>query len=772
MLYFLRSAIVRSGRSSLLRPSLLSFTVGALLGSAAVAQSPVPPTDAQVDRFVSDLLAKMTLEEKIGQMEQAAGQPMFTPPATADALIKKGQVGSFLFTTDPVRINELQKIAVTESRLHIPLLFGYDVIHGFRTIYPIPLAMAASWDPALVEHGQAMAAREARSAGVHWAFAPMVDIARDARWGRIMESAGEDPVLGEAMAAAQVRGFQGAYVGEPGHLIASVKHFAGYGAATGGRDYDSASISDDQLYNVYLRPYKAGVKAGTATIMSAYMDLNGVPATGNTWLLQDVLRKDWGFNGWVVSDWDAVKSLEVHGFAGNPADAAQRAVNAGVNMEMTSSTYRDTLPGSVKAGTVSVATVDAIVRPMLATKYRLGLFTNPYVDMGKYKAEQVSAEQRESSRKAAEQTAVLLRNEGGVLPLKRDVKAVAVIGPLADSKLDIMGSWSIHGDRNDAVTVAEGLREKLPNARITVTKGVEIERGSATIFDEQVVPEKPTLLTPEAKAAEFNHALELAKAADTVVMVLGEAQTMNGENASRASLDLPGEQERLLEAVVATGKPVVLVVMTGRPVKLNWAAEHVPAILNIWYPGTEGGHAVANLLMGDVNPSGHLPVTWPRDAGQEPLFYATNIPQNPENVAHRYWDIPSTPLYPFGFGLSYSTFAVGAPTGSASLPPAGTLHVNVPVSNTSAVAGSTVVQMYVHQRAGSASRPSRELKTFTKVMLQPGEKRDVGLDLPAEALRYWSQASHSWVLEPGVFDVWVGLDSNAQQHTTFTLAAR
>ncbi len=739
------------------------------LACVAVGQTAPPPTDAQVNRFVSDLLGKMTLDEKIGQMEQAAGQPFMTSVAKGNELAKNGQVGSFLFTTDPVRINELQKIAVEQSRLHIPLLFGYDVIHGFRTIYPIPLAMASSWDPALVEKGQTMAAREARSAGVQWAFAPMVDIARDARWGRMMESAGEDPVLGEAMAAAQVRGFQGAYVGAPEHLISSVKHFAGYGAAEGGRDYDSSNISDDLLYNVYLRPYHAGVKAGTATIMSAYMDLNSVPATGNKWLLQDVLRKDWGFKGWVVSDWDAVKSLQVHGFAASPADAAARAVNAGVNMEMTSSTYRDTLKQSVTAGTVSVATIDALVRPMLATKYRMGLFTNPYVDLAVYKAEQVSAAQREASRQAAEQTAVLLRNEAGALPLRAGLKNVAVIGPLADSKLDILGGWSIHADRADAVTVFEGLREKLTGAQVTTTTGVEIERGSPTIFDEQVVPVPPKLLTEDAKAAEFQHALDLAKAADTVVMVLGEAQTMNSENASRASITLPGEQERLLEAVVATGKPVVLVVMTGRPVNLTWANDHVPAILNIWYPGTEGGHAVANLLTGAVNPSGHLPVTWPRDAGQEPLYYNQNIPQNPENVAHRYWDMPSTPLYPFGFGLSYASFTVGAASVDGTVSSSGVLKVSVPVTNTSAVAGATVVQMYTHQRAGSAARPRRELKEFAKVMVQPGETKTVSLSMPAKDLTYWSAAPHTWVLEPGVFDVWVGLDSQAAGHGVFTL---
>jgi beta-glucosidase len=401
--------------------------------SLGCAQQATVPTDAATHQFVDHLLAQMTVEEKVEQMEQAAGQPDNTPPARAEELARKG-VGSFLFFTDPLRINELQRIAVTQSRLHIPLLFGYDVIHGFRTIAPIPLAMASSWDPALVERTQAMAAREARAAGVQWAFAPMVDIARDPRWGRIMESAGEDPYLGEQMAAAQVRGFQGPYIGAPHHILASVKHFAGYGAAEGGRDYDSANISDELLYNVYLRPFHAAEQAGAATFMSAYMNLNNVPATGNRWLLQDILRNDWGFKGFVVSDWDAVKNLVTHGFAVDPYDAALRAATAGVNMEMTSSLYRDNLPTAVKKGQLTEAQLDGFVRPILEMKYRLGLFTNPYVDMENFERETLSADQRNAVRKAAEQTAVLLKNEGHILPLSNTVRSIAVIGPLADSK--------------------------------------------------------------------------------------------------------------------------------------------------------------------------------------------------------------------------------------------------------------------------------------------------------------------------------------------------
>ena len=748
----------------------LLFAVGLCVGQVSVSRAAATPrpNEEQVGRFVESLLARMTLIEKIGQMEQTAGQATYTPPGRAEELARSGATGSFLFFTDPVRINQLQHIAVEQSRLHIPLIFGYDVIHGFSTTAPIPLAMASSWDLALVTRTQAMAAQEARAAGIQWAFAPMVDIARDARWGRIMESAGEDPVLGSAMAAAQVLGFQGDYVGSPDHVLTAVKHFAGYGAATGGRDYDSADISDDLLHNVYLPPYKAGVDAGSATIMSAYMDLNSVPATGNTWLLQDVLRKDWGFKGFVVSDWESVKSLQTHGFVASPADAAIRAANAGVNMEMTSSTYRENLPAAVKSGLVTEATIDDLVRPILAMKYRLGLFAQPYVDMARFHELTGSPQQRSAARAAAEQTAVLLRNQDSALPLKKSLRSIAVIGPLADSKLDTLGSWAIHANREDVITIAQGIREALPGAAVSVAQGVDLQRGTPTIFDEQVPPTPPQFTTPAAREQGFQQALDIARSAEVSVLVLGEAQTMNGERASRASLTLPGDQQRLLEAVCALGKPVVLVLMTGRPLDLTWASTHVPAILDVWYPGSEGGRAVANLLFGDANPSGHLPVTWPRSVGQEPLFYNTNLTQIPDDTAHRYWDLSSAPLYPFGFGLSYSTFGLeGLQLSPPAIPPGGTLKASVAIKNTSDRPGAEVVQLYVHQRAGSASRPVRELKSFGKVTVPAHGSQTVLLTMKASDLSYWSPALHRRVLEPGTFDVWVGTDSTATLHATF-----
>lgn len=752
------------------RRLLLPLALLAAVCLSSLLHAQARPSDAEVHAFADKLLARMTLEEKIEQMEQAAGQ--YITPQKADELAKNG-VGSFLFFTDPVRINELQKIATTQSHLHIPLLFGYDVIHGFRTIYPVPLAMASSWDPEAVAHAQSMAALEARSAGVQWAFTPMVDIARDPRWGRIMEGAGEDPYLGEQMAAAQVHGLQGDYIGSPDHILASVKHFGGYGAAVGGRDYDSSDISDELLHNVYLRPYHAAVKAGAATVMTAYMDLNSVPATGNVWMTRDILRKDWGFNGFVVSDWDSIKSLQVHGFAADPQDAAVRALKAGINMEMTSSNYRDNLPAAIKSGKVTAEMVNEMVRPILEMKYRLGLFTNPFIDLAHMQQVTVSPQEREAARQTAEKTAVLLRNEGNVLPLRKDLRSLAVIGPLADSQVDILGSWSIHANRSDAITIAQGLREKLPNTQVSVTKGVEIERPAPpSIFDEQVPPTKPTMTTGAERQAEFNHALDLARQADATVLVLGELQNMSGERASRATLTLPGKQEELLEAITALGKPVVLVLMTGRPLDITWAASHVPAILNIWYPGTEGGHAVANLLTGDANPSGHLPLTWPREAGQIPIFYNTNLTQIPDDTEHRYWDLSSLPLYPFGYGLSYSKFAISdLNVTSNKVHDTTPLQVSVKIQNTSPVAGEQVVQLYTHQRAGSASRPVRELKAFNKIALAPGESKTIQLTVAPQDLSFWSPALHKRVLEPGTFDVWVGDDSTAKLHGTFEVTA-
>lgn len=757
------------------------ITLGLLQGSASpgygTAQSArvAPsasslPDDPKADAFVGDLLGKMTMAEKLGQMTQIAlNSP--TDTISPEEHTRRGEVGSFLFTTDAGQINRLQHLAVEQSRLHIPLIFGFDVIHGFRTIYPVPLAMAASWDPAVAERAQTMAAKEASAVGINWAFAPMLDIARDPRWGRIMEGAGEDPYLGSRMAEAQVRGFQGEHIGDPGHILACIKHFGGYGAASGGRDYEESNISDEQLENVYLPPFHAAVNAGAGSLMSAYMDLNGVPATGNRWLLHDVLRERWHFGGFVVSDWESVKSLTTHGFASGPEDAAARAVNAGVDMEMTSATFRDGLGEALKEGKVTQATVDGAVRDILLAKYRLGLFEHPYADVARAPSQLVTPQQRAAARAIAARTAVLLRNENQLLPLSKTVRSLAVIGPLADSKPDTMGSWSLAGHYDDTVTVLEGLRRRFPTGvTINAAKGVEIDRGSPTIFDAQFLSPKPTLTTEAAQEAEFRRAIDMVKQSDVAVVVLGEEQSMSGERASRASLTLPGRQQKLLEAAVATGKPLVLVLFNGRPLDVTWASEHVPAILDAWYPGTEGGNAVADLLFGDAAPGGHLPLAWPRSVGQIPINYARNLTQIPDDPDHRYWDSSSLPLYPFGYGLSYTSFRVGGLKQEATTVRAGgSLAVSVEVTNTGKLAGDQVVQLYTHQRAGSASRPVRELKGFERVSLGPGETRSVTLKLDTNELSFWSPQTHRRSIELGTFDLWVGTDANATDHATLAV---
>lgn len=736
----------------------------------------VPVARAQSDngsetRAIDTLLKQMTLEEKIGQMSQLAYN---TPDsAIADEAARTGRAGSFLFITDPAEIDHLQHLAVEGSRLHIPLLFGFDVIHGLRTVYPVPLALAASWDPALAEDSQRMAAREASAVGIRWTFAPMVDIARDARWGRIMEGAGEDPFLGRAMAAAQVRGFQGTSLANPDSIVACVKHYAGYGAAEGGRDYDSVGISESDLQNIYLPPFHAAAEAGAGTFMTAYMDLNGVPAGANPWLIRDTLKGKWKFDGFVVSDWNAVENLIRQGFAKDPADAAARSANAGMDMEMTGHVFNEQLAAQVRSGAVSEATIDDAVRRILRIKYRLGLFSHPYVDAAKATSQLVTAEQRQAARKAGARTAILLRNEAHTLPLEPAIKSIAVIGPLADSKVDITGSWSLGSHPADAVSVLEGIRARFaqrPEA-VRFAKGVEIGRDGSSIFDPQFPEPVPTLLTDEQKRTAFMQAIDAVRASDVTVIVLGESQNMNGERASRSSLTLPGRQQELLEAAVATGKPVVVVLLNGRPLAINWAAEHAAAILEAWYPGTEGGNAIADLLFGDVNPGGKLPVSFPRSAGQEPLFYARNLTQNPKDTGTMYWDGTSTPLYPFGFGLSYTSFTISNLKLSSPTITAGhSVDVSVDVKNTGGRTGDEVVQLYTHQRYGSAVRPVRELKGFQRVTLKPGESRSVTLHLDTNELAFWSAATHDFAIEPSTYDIWVGNSSTSREnHTTLQL---
>jgi beta-glucosidase len=743
-------------------------------------------TGMTIQAQVEELLAQMSPAEKAGQLTQyfyfrlppdAPGPVLdFDPdvqPRMVEARLGDGVVGSLLFLTDPAEINRLQRLAVEGNRLGIPALVGFDVVHGLRTVFPVPIAMAASWDPEAIEAGQVVAAREARAVGIHWAFAPMVDIARDPRWGRIVEGAGEDPFLGAAVAAAQVRGFQGSELGAPERIIAGPKHLAGYGYALGGRDYDEVNISDSELWNVVLPPFRAAVEAGAGNVMTAYMDFNGVPATGNRWLFEEVLRATLGFEGFVVSDANAVRNLVTHGFAADLTDAGARAVNAGVDMEMAiaDAAYAH-LTEALDCGATNMSTIDASVRRILEAKVRMGLLDDPYVDEGHAREVLADPAHRDVARVAAERSVVLLRNEGGLLPLAADaLGSVAVIGPLADSARDTIGPWVFDFDLGETVTVLDGIRGHAGDGvRVEYARGVPVvQREFPSLFDMfgGNTPSDPEGFDEDA---EFRQAVDLARGADVVVVVVGEWQNMIGEMASRSSLELPGRQLELLQAVVATGTPVVLLVMNGRPVDLRWAAENVPAILDIWYPGTQGGAAVANLLFGDVSPGGKLPFTWPRTVGQVPMTYAHTRSHEPENQGRRYWEETSTPLFPFGHGLSYGRFeyrnlTVDKPT----CPADGTLTVSVEVTNTADREADEVVQLYFHQRYGTASRPVRELKGFQRVTLAAGESRTLSFPVGPAERRYWNAAVRDWVTDTSTFDVWVGGDSTADLTTTFEI---
>ncbi|MET0377164.1 MAG: glycoside hydrolase family 3 N-terminal domain-containing protein [Rhizorhabdus sp.] len=727
-------------------------------------------SDEAVARKVDALVVKMTPEEKAAQLTQYFYLQPFPQANTKafEALATTG-VGSLLFATDPNEINRLQRIAVEQSRLHIPVLFAFDVIHGLKTIFPVPIGMAASWDPSLVESIQAASAREARAIGVHWAFAPMLDIARDPRWGRIVEGSGEDPYLTSVMGVAQVRGFQGPYIGAPGHIIAGPKHFVGYGASLGGRDYAEANISESELWNTYLPPFEAAIRAGAGNVMSAYMGLNSVPAASNRWLLTEVLRNTWGFKGFVVSDSGGVSSLKTQGVAANDEDAAVAAIKAGLTMEMTGPVQTPAmaaLPRAMRNGRVTAAEVDRAVRHVLEMKIRMGLFERPYIDVSKVGQVLANPQHLELARIAAERSAVLVRNDRNVLPLNRDaVRSLAVVGPLADSKRDTLGSWAFAPNEPPSMTVLEGIRKKLGAAvRVDYSEGVRIPPrffpAPGGSLDKKVA--KP----PLDEAREIAHAVDLANSADATILVLGETQDMSGETASRTTFELAGRQRELMEKVIATGKPVVVVLMSARPVDLG--SSNPPTVLDVWYPGSQGGAAVANLVFGDSVPGGKLPFTWINDAAQSPNPYNYLISHKPKDAEKGYFNESSVPAYPFGYGLSYTTFGYANVTSVKSEYRKGEpVQITAEITNTGARAGEEVVQLYIHQRLASVQRPVRELKGFERIALKPGEKRTVSFTLTNDDLRYWNAATRSWVNEASAYDVWVGGSSNAKDFTTF-----
>jgi beta-glucosidase len=739
---------------------------------------------------VENLLGKMTLEQKIGQLTQYSAGEMTGPSGEKldyDAMIADGEVGSLFNVVGARATNRYQHIAVEKSPLHIPLLFGYDVIHGEHTIFPVPLALSSSFDPDLVRQVSRVAAGEATDDGIRWVFSPMVDIARDARWGRITEGAGEDTYLGSKFAAAYIQGYQGNDLGKSDAVAACVKHFAAYGAPNAGREYNTVDMSELTLRQVYLPPYHAAINAGAATVMSAFNPLNGVPATADPFTLTKILRDEWKFNGFVVSDFGAVRELIAHGVAATGAIAARKAIAAGVDMDMMSDLYRTRLAGLAKSGKLPTAVIDEATRSVLRVKFALGLFDHPYADETKpgYVA---TPEKRSLARRAAEETLVLLKNgpnpvpyAGQTLPIAKDAPVIALIGPLADSAIDMLGSWQGAGDPKDAVTLRTALQARCDWAKtkLIYAKGTEILTDSDAGFDEAVTA---------------------AKAAGVVVMALGEsAPRMSGESSSLTRLDLPGNQERLLETITRLGKPTVLVLFDGRPLAIKWAAKNVPAILEAWYPGIEAGPAVADILFGDTNPSGKLTATFPRAVGQEPIFYnqlptgrpaddidLTHPPTGEDKYYSRYIDESNAPLFPFGYGLSYTTFAYSNLVLSQSqissedlmhpkighfFAPAKDIQVKVEVKNTGSVTGTEVAQLYIRNTGGSVEEPVRELRGFQRVTLKPGESRQLEFTLGFDELSYYNIEMER-VIEPTEYQVWVGGDSDASLGTQFEVTEK
>lgn len=768
--------------SSLHRPVLACFLVlslGALLTSSSETASRSKTSASLVspdsEKKIIELVQKMTLEEKVGQLVQySVGQPTGpgTGPAGYEGMIRKGEVGALFNITTAHQVNAYQHIAVEQSRLHIPLLFGLDVIHGFRTEFPIPLGLASSWDPALIEQTARVAAREASASGIRWTFSPMVDIARDARWGRITEGSGEDPFLGAAIARAYVHGYQGTRLDAPDSIVACPKHFVGYGAAEGGRDYNTAEISQHTLREYYLPPFHAAIDEGALTLMSAFNALDGVPASANPFTIKQILKGEWGFQGLVDSDWESVGELIAHGIANDGATAARKAFLAGVDMDMVSSLYHDHLAELVRSGEVPEAAVNDSVRRVLRVKFALGLFEHPYTDETKEASAILRPESLTLERTAAEESFVLLKNANvagsPLLPLSNAAKSIALIGPLANDPKDMLGSWAGQGRPEDAISLRASLIQRIGEQNVHYAKGAEIVGGS----DEQMA-----------------EAVKAAGQSDTVILALGEdAAEMTGEAASRAFLGLPGRQEELLQKVVSTGKPVVLLIFSGRPLTLPWAFEHVPAVMAAWFPGVQAGPALVRTLFGDATPSGRLDVSWPRSVGQEPLYYdalSTGRPAGDTDLSHpprdsiekyvsRYIDEQNSPQFPFGFGLSYTTFSyanlrvdktqLSAKSLNNELQASGHAHdivlsASADVTNSGPRPGTETVQLYLRFQGTSTAQPVRALSGFQRVTLAPGETKKVTFSLSPEVFGIWND-QQKFAAEPAKVTLWVAPDSS------------
>ncbi|MFK2042040.1 beta-glucosidase BglX [Bacteroides fragilis] len=746
-------------------------------------QAQKPPQD--MDRFLDNLLKRMTLEEKIGQLNLPVTGEITTGQAKSSdiaAKIKRGEVGGLFNLKGVDKIRDVQRLAVENSRLGIPLLFGMDVIHGYETIFPIPLGLSCTWDIPAIEESARIAAVEASADGISWTFSPMVDISRDPRWGRVSEGSGEDPFLGALIARAMVRGYQGKDMSRNDEIMACIKHFALYGAAEAGRDYNTVDMSRQRMFNDYMLPYQAGVEAGAGSVMASFNEVEGVPATANKWLMTDVLRSTWGFNGFVVTDFTGISEMIEHGI-GDLQTVSARAINAGVDMDMVSEGFIGTLKKSVEEGKVSVETVNTACRRILEAKYKLGLFDNPYkyCDLKRPARDIFTKEHRAAARKIAGESFVLLKNEGlsptlaPVLPLS-PTGTIAVIGPLANTRSNMPGTWSVAAVLDKSPSLVEGLTEWVGNqGKILYAKGSNLIGDAA--YEERATMFGRSLNRDNRTDQQLlDEALKIASQADVIVAALGESSEMSGESSSRTNLNLPDVQHTLLEALLKTGKPVVLVLFTGRPLVLNWEQEHVPAILNVWFGGSEAGPAIGDVLFGAVNPGGKLTMTFPKSVGQIPLYYAHKNTGRPlkegkwfEKFRSNYLDVDNDALYPFGYGLSYTTFRFSDITlNRSSIGMDNELVASVTVTNTGDRAGSEVVQLYIRDLVGSVTRPVKELKGFEKIYLQPNESRTVRFTIAPEMLKFYN-ADLKFVAEPGDFDVMIGPDSRNVKTARFTL---
>lgn len=733
---------------------------------------------SNIDARVDSVMSLMTLEEKIGQLNLPSAGAFVTGSVESSDIAKKieeGKVGGLFNIKTVANIKAMQKIAVEKSRLKIPLIFGMDVIHGYESVFPIPLGLSCSWDMKLIERSARIAATEASADGINWTFSPMVDISRDPRWGRVSEGSGEDPYLGSEIAKAMVRGFQGNDLSANNTIMSCVKHYALYGASEAGRDYNTVDMSRNRMYNEYLPPYKAAVDAGVGSIMASFNEIDGIPATANKWLLTDVLRKEWGFNGFVVSDYTGVSEMINHGF-GDIQTVAAKAVDAGLDMDMVSEGLLTTLGKSVQEGKITEKQIDEACRRIVKAKFALGLFDDPYkyCNENRAKSEVFNAANRAEARSTAAQSFVLLKNKGNILPLKKS-GTIALVGPLADAKENMTGTWSVAARFSESISVREGLQKAVgTNAKIVYAKGSNLAEDSvleknSTLFGKSLHRDK------RSAAQLQDEALRIAKSADVIVVAAGEAAEMSGEAASRTNIEIPETQRELINALLKTGKPVVLVLFTGRPLALTWEEENVPAILNVWFGGSEAGDAIADVVFGEVNPSGKLSMTFPQNVGQVPLYYAHKNTGRPlsgpwfQKFQSNYLDVSNEPLYPFGFGLSYTEFGYGDIKLSAGeITSADSLRVSIDVTNNGNRDGSEVVQLYIRDLVGSITRPVKELKAFQKISLKAGETRTVNFTLGMKDLSFYN-AELKFVAEPGQFQVFVGGNSRDVKQAAFEL---